>query len=134
MALFKILRGNCADLDSTPFHDGYAYLTVDDGGFYIDALSGNDQKRIQINEKTTTVDSTLTAAGWVDNQQVLLVDDLTADQNGIIGLPQDISDTEKTAANWAILRVCGQDVGALTIAADGKTPACDIPVVITLFN
>lgn len=39
MALFKILRGNSANISTsiTPYHDGWAYFTVDDGKFYIDA-------------------------------------------------------------------------------------------------
>ena len=34
MALFKILRGDSSRIspDVTPFHDGYAYFTQDDGG------------------------------------------------------------------------------------------------------
>ena len=39
MDKFKILRGNSSRIDTsiTPFQDGYAYFTPDDGGFYIDA-------------------------------------------------------------------------------------------------
>ena len=39
MALFKILKGDSSRIstDVTPFHDGYAYFTPDDGGFYIDS-------------------------------------------------------------------------------------------------
>lgn len=51
MGLFKILRGDSSRISTstTPFHDGYAYFTPDDGGFYIDATSGNSNKRIRIN-------------------------------------------------------------------------------------
>ena len=66
MALFKILRGQSADLDNQPFHDGYAYFTPDDGRFYIDVQSdiepdyyysngkenGKDVYRIEIESKT----------------------------------------------------------------------------------
>lgn len=44
MALFKVFRGTSANLPST-IHDGYAYLTTDDGKFYIDTT----QRRILIN-------------------------------------------------------------------------------------
>lgn len=57
MSLFKILRGNSARIstDVTAFHDGYAYFTPDDGGFYIDAeLEDGTEKRIKINEKRAT--------------------------------------------------------------------------------
>ena len=51
MALFQILRGKAANLASKAFHDGYAYLTPDDGAFYIDAETDGEQKRIHINPK-----------------------------------------------------------------------------------
>lgn len=49
MALFQILRGKAAKLSSKVFHDGYAYFTPDDGGFYIDAEVDGEQKRIRVN-------------------------------------------------------------------------------------
>lgn len=36
MALFKILRGLSTNLDAQPLHDGFAYYTPDNNGFYID--------------------------------------------------------------------------------------------------
>lgn len=51
MALFQILRGKAANLAGKAFHDGYAYLTPDDGAFYIDAETDGKQKRIHINPK-----------------------------------------------------------------------------------
>lgn len=139
MALFKILRGESSRIstDITPFHDGYAYLTPDDGGFYIDALVGDTQKRIRINPSgggSRAVTATLTVAGWENGQQTISVDGLTADQNGIIGLTQDISTAEKEAVRAAEMTVCGQSDGTLTIAMDGDKPTCDIPVVIILFG
>ncbi len=60
MGLFKILRGDSSRISAsaTPFHDGYAYFTPDDGKLYIDALVGGKQKRICINIATN--DQTLT--------------------------------------------------------------------------
>ena len=54
MSLFKILRGASSRIstDTTPFHDGYAYFTPDDGGFYIDVTTDGSDKRIRINPKT----------------------------------------------------------------------------------
>lgn len=52
MALFQILRGKAANLANKAFHDGYAYLTPDDGAFYIDAETDGVQKRIRINSTT----------------------------------------------------------------------------------
>ena len=51
--LFKILRGPSTRVskDKTEFHDGYAYFTPDDGGFYIDAEDTDTgaQNRIRVN-------------------------------------------------------------------------------------
>lgn len=46
MALFKILKGPSSRIDTatTPYTEGYAYFTPDDGGLYIDA----DGKRIRV--------------------------------------------------------------------------------------
>jgi len=51
MALFKILKGDSSRIDTsiTAFHDGYAYFTPDDGGFYIDSEDNGVQQRIRIN-------------------------------------------------------------------------------------
>jgi len=49
MALFKVFRGTSKDLPSV-IHDGYAYLTTDDGKFYIDTST----KRILINPDTSS--------------------------------------------------------------------------------
>lgn len=63
MGLFKILRGDSSRISTTvtPFHDGYAYFTPDDGKLYIDAQVGSEQKRIcvsgasiVINDETPT--------------------------------------------------------------------------------
>ncbi len=64
MGLFKILRGDSSRISTsvTPFHDGYAYLTPDDGGFYIDAISGGVEKRIHINPSLNNQTPTYTIA------------------------------------------------------------------------
>ena len=55
MALFKILRGNRADLDNQEFHDGYAYFTPDTGEFFIDYKDANgEEHRKQISDTTKT--------------------------------------------------------------------------------
>ena len=50
MALFKILKGGKANIGTTttPLHDGYAYFTYDEGGFYIDTST----ERTKINPGT----------------------------------------------------------------------------------
>ena len=51
MALFKIFRGASKDLPNK-IHSGYAYLTTDDGKFYIDTTD----RRILINPDTSSAD------------------------------------------------------------------------------
>ena len=88
MALFKILKGDSSriDMSITPFHDGYAYFTPDDGGFYIDSEDNGEQKRIRINPQnsgsSTAVTATLLASGWSGGQQTLTIEGVTADSNG----------------------------------------------------
>lgn len=65
MSLFKILRGDSTkiSLDTTPFHDGYAYFTPDNGKFYIDAVVNGENKRIPLNGvDTATVEEILAQA------------------------------------------------------------------------
>ena len=64
--LFKPMRGNSARISTnvTPFHDGWAYFTVDDGKFYIDAVDDNNsEKRTCINPDSAFV-KTFSAANW----------------------------------------------------------------------
>lgn len=55
--LFKILKGDSSRIstDITPFHEGYAYVTANDGGFYIDMNNGTADERIRINPTATQV-------------------------------------------------------------------------------
>lgn len=135
MSLFKIFRGDSARIstETTPFHDGYAYFTANDGGFYIDADHGGKQERICINPKSRTVVTTLLASAWVNGRQTIAINGLGANQNGVIGVAQNITEEQIAATRSADLYACAQSDGALTVAADGEIPKCDIPVVIILF-
>lgn len=140
MALFKILKGDSSRIstDVTPFHDGYAYFTPDDGGFYIDSEDNGEQKRHRINpvnsSGSTAVSATLLSGGWSSGEQTLQISGVTAESNGVIGLSQSVSDAEMEAAKNAELYVCGQGIGTITIAAYGETPTRDIPVVVILLG
>ena len=49
MALFKILKGQSANLPNT-YHEGYCYFTTDTKKFYIDISSVNDpSSRVELN-------------------------------------------------------------------------------------
>lgn len=62
MALFKVLKGDASRINNQELHDGYAYYTVNDGGFFIDANPVNSsgestgnviRKRINSAENTS---------------------------------------------------------------------------------
>ena len=134
MALFKILKGDSSRIDTntTPFNEGFAYFTPDDGGFYIDALVGGTQKRIRINKPSTPISATLLASGWSSGQQTISVTGVTASSNGIIGLSQSATSAQLEAARDAELQITGQGNGTVTITANNGAPSVDIPVVVIL--
>ena len=82
MALLKALRGDSSRISTsnTPFHDGYAYLTTDDGGFYIDATTVKGNERIRVNPKAKGRTITLPVSGWSGNAQTVSVPGVLADQ------------------------------------------------------
>jgi hypothetical protein len=136
--LFKMLKGDSSriSLDITPFHDGWCYYTTDDGKLYIDSEDGGKQKRTCINPisggASRAVSGTLTKNGWVSGRQTLLVAGLQENQNGVIGIAQEVTDSQMEAAKGAELYVCNQVDGALTVACFGDVPQFDIPVVTIL--
>lgn len=137
--LFKILQGDSSRIstDITPLHPGWCYFTNDDGKLYIDSQEEDGtQKRTCINPITggasKAVPGVLTKNGWVSGQQTILVAGLTADQNGVIGVTQNITDAQMDAAKGAEMYVCKQVNGALTVACFGDVPQIDIPVVTIL--
>lgn len=142
MALFKILKGDSSriSMDITPFHDGYAYFTPDDGGLYIDSFNDGENRRIRVSSpssgggESVAIYATLLADGWSTGQQKLAVSGLTKDTNGVIGVTHDITDEQLTACGNAGLYVCDQGDGYLMIALNGDTPPCDIPVVVILLS
>lgn len=102
MALFKILKGDSSRIgtDVTEFHEGYAYFTPDDGGFYIDAVTGGENKRIKINPSgnNTSVNAVLTVDGWNNNVQTVTVAGMTASKNGQVGIAQSATAAQVQAA------------------------------------
>ncbi len=144
MSLFKILQGSSSriSLDVTPFHNGWCYFTSDDGGFYIDSEDNGVQKRTRINppqepaEDTSplVINAVLPADGWTNGQQVLDVPELRENQDGMIGVPANLTEEQLNAVYAAQLYVSSQDAGSLTIKASGDVPACDIPVALILLR
>lgn len=137
--LFKILQGDSSRIstDITPLHSGWCYFTSDDGKLYIDSQEEDGaKKRTCINPSSNAasvaVKGTLIKNGWVDGRQTLLVTGLRADHNGVIGIAQDVTDSQMEAAKNAEMYVCDQMDGALTVAVFGDVPQIDIPVVTIL--
>ena len=134
MSLFKILKGDSSRIstDVTPFHDGWAYFTPDDDGFYIDSQDGDEQNRHRINIPVHSEIVTLVASGWSSGTQTVNVPGLGASQDGVAGMPQDATEEEIHAAGEAEIRVTGQGAGTLTFTAEGTIPETDIRVFVVM--
>lgn len=134
MALFKILRGSSSKISTstTPFHDGYAYFTVDDGGFYIDATDSGTNKRIMVNPKSVAISCTLLASGWVNGAQTVTVTGLGPNSDGVVGVAQGLTEEQRDAVCDAGMYVSKQTANALTVAISGSTPVANIPIVVTM--
>lgn len=85
-------------------------------------------------EISRSVDVTLTVAGWENNRQVVEIEGLTANQNGVVGLSQDISTAERETVASAELYICGQADGSFTVAYGGDKPTYDIPITLILLD
>lgn len=83
---------------------------------------------------SVAVKTVLSGSGWVGGRQTVAISGLTADQNGVVGLTQDISAAALEAVRAGELYVCSQAEGSLTIAADGEVPTRDIPIVVILLG
>lgn len=134
MALFKALVGDSSRIstDVTPYHEGYVYLTPDDGGFYVDAMVDDEESRIRINPKSDRIELTLKATDWSAKQQALSLSKITANGNGWLSLPANATPEQEEAAANAELYVASQVDGFLILVARGTTPTIDIPIVIIL--
>lgn len=85
--LFKILKGDSSRIstDVTPFHEGYAYVTANDGGFYIDMNNGTADERIRINPQEVpaggsagqVLTKTADGAEWKDAPKPTSVDGMS---------------------------------------------------------
>ena len=68
------------------------------------------------------------------HDNVNMIEGLTVEQNGVIGAAQNLTAEELEAVRAAGLYINEQKEGALTIASDGETPPCNIPVVLILLG
>ena len=104
-----------------------------------------DSNMIKIDEvlgtkalQSFSIDATLTADAWVESEdshtQEILIDGLTAEQNGLINVAQSATASQRLAARDAILSILEQKDGSLIIVSDGTLPEEDIPVCVILIG
>ena len=135
MALYKPMRGDSSRLEAQEFHDGYAYLTVNDGKLYFDAIDdNNNEKRILINpdqETTVSVEFMLTASGWVDGVQTVEIEGVTPSKDGFVYLSEYATAEQADAIAEADTDI-SQSEGALTFTCKGDVPTIDIPCYVVM--
>ena len=140
MAIFKILEGPSSriDLETTPFHEGWAYFTPDNGKLYIDSVVNSVNTRVCVSGggiTVTPVTTTLPASGWSNGSQTIAVAGVTASTDGVIGLTATASDAQYAAAQEAALHLTAQGTGTVTVTIMGEsTPTIDIPVLLLIFG
>lgn len=117
MALFKVFRGVSKDLPSV-IHSGYAYLTTDDGKFYIDTTD----RRILINPDTSSADKIAYLRDGVMTDVGAVLDELLSDTSTAFIEIHTTSEWEAEA---------GRDIskrGTIYVYSDGYTMQDDTQV------
>ena len=83
-------------------------------------------------DKSVSKAATLTAAGWSDGVQTLVISGVTATANGSLRIAQSATDEQFAAWGAAQPRVTAQAAGSLTVKAAGAVPVVDIPVEVII--
>lgn len=89
-------------------------------------------------ENSISKDLILLANAWTGTaapyEQVLTVNGLTPEHNGIISVAHTATIEQRMAARDALLVISKQENNQLTIVADGSLPQYDIPVSIIIIG
>ena len=97
-----------------------------------------DSNMVKIDNALAEKAATLFANQWntdgAVSTQTITIDGLTPEQNGVIGTAQNLTGLQIETVRAAGLYISNQGDGFLTIASDGETPSCDIPVLIILLG
>lgn len=85
---------------------------------------------------TTSMTVTLSSTAWVEDgdyhKQIVTIEGLGATQNGVASISQSAVHDEYEQAVNAMLHICGQSAGQITIRAYGDVPTINIPLDIIL--
>lgn len=110
-----------------------------------ESINGNSNSNMEkidtaLGEKanlSVAINAVLLMSAWSDDSpyvQTISVEGLTADQNGIITIGQNITTEQLEDVVAADMRISGQVDGAFTVTAYGDKPTRDIPVTIILLG
>ena len=110
-----------------------------------ESINGNSNSNMEkidtaLGEKanlSVAINAVLLMSAWSDDSpyvQTISVDGLTADQNGIITIGQNITTEQLEDVVAADMRISDQADGSLTVTAYGDKPTRDIPVTIILLG
>ena len=123
-------------------------LTTDDQTKFKEwreSINGNSNSNMEkidtaLGEKanlSVAINAVLLMSAWSDDSpyvQTISVEGLTADQNGIITIGQNITTEQLEDVVAADMRISDQTDGSLTVTAYGDKPTRDIPVIIILLG
>lgn len=160
MGLLKALLGPKSRIATsvTPFHNGYVYLTVDDGGLYADVkLEDGTEKRIRVEgsadmqasvydttgqrrdvfsyvdaQKPVPTGITLTASGWdsTAKTQAVTVNGVLADESKQLIQPVPYS-ASRTAYHDAGVQCVSQAANKLTFSCS-QVPTANLSVYVVV--
>lgn len=105
------------------------------------SLSGKldkmDEAINALSDESTSMTLTLTASAWTEEgtayKQMLEIEGLGANQNGVIGISKNATDAQFEQACKANMRLVEQGNGYVLIKASGDVPTINIPVDLILF-
>lgn len=101
-----------------------------DGGEHLTSFDVNDGAT---KYPTRMIKETLLASGWNNGLQTLTIDDIKETDNGIIGLLNDATQEEVTAASEAIISIHSVTDDHITFECE-TTPTIDINIGILVLN
>lgn len=110
-----------------------------------ESINGNSNSNMEkidtaLGEKanlSVAISAVLSMSAWSENapySQIISVDGLTEEQNGIITIGQNITTEQIEDVVAADIRISSQVDGFLTVTAYGDKPTRDIPVTIILLG